>query len=290
MVLFFMSKENIGNENDAGGRDHFKRFQAYEQNEAEINERIRSLMAAAERQSIDFQDPDSHILLKKDEISRLWGIFPEQVRNRAIPKVPKIITDGPIWFSPDSSSSQSHVTENVSEAISPTAHGMAATRNNMNDYGRVLSSYIEAREIPENGFSKSVRKLIQAGVFVHEMAHLVTTQDMWGERLADSTLTLTNGKTINTWEWMWHFAALAEAYPPISRYSSAYRNEEGHFPRNHTCQIIIGTGVSEELAEHITAHLLGFIVEPSGELTFEPFAGREDMQGFIQAYLEAEAK
>jgi hypothetical protein len=139
--------------------------------------------------------------------------------------------------------------------------------------------------VPENGFSHEVKRLIQAGVLVHEFAHSIVNQEIWGQP-ADYSLMFPNGKRVPFRPWIGAFARAAEELPPISRYSSAYRNKDNKFPREGEA-MVLGMPIAEELVESITAAILGFIVTPDGELTFEPFKHREEIHEATKAYLAA---
>jgi hypothetical protein len=269
---------------DLSPYDHAPRFMAFEQHQHELTTRLETLLLQSEAQPVEVNDPEGHLLLSEEEISKLWGLFPQGARARAIPNPPVIETGQPLWFAHNSSSVGPTITNNVQEALSLTAHAMAKTNNRTDEDGALIGTDIDAYEMPENGFSDKVKRLVQAGVIVHELAHTVTAFDLWSQD-PERQLVFPNGNVVFAAEWISAFANAAEEKISISRYASAYRDESNAFPRKGE-SLVIGAGVSEELAESITAKLLGFIFGPHG-LTFQPFKDREDICEGVQAYLNS---
>lgn len=257
--------------------DHAPRFMAFEQHQEELTVRLETLLANSEPQPIEVDALESHLLLSSEEISKLWGLFPASARARAVPNPPVIKTDSPRWIAHGSSSEHPVITDKIEEALSPTSHGMAHTDT--------ATGVITMHEIPENGFSNEVKRLVQAGVIVHELAHTIVNSELWNPD-PEYRLTFPTGKAIPMRDWFAVFAQTAEQYPPISRYSSAYRNEDNTFLRQGE-SLVLGVGVNEELTDSIAAELLSFVVTSQG-LTFEPFKNHEELQKGVQAYLMAE--
>jgi hypothetical protein len=265
--------------------DHAPRFMAFAEHQEEVAARLETLLANSKPQPVDMQDPEGRLLLSTDEISRLWGLFPAGARERTVTNPPVIKTDGPRWFIADSSSAGPVATDKAEEALSPTAHGMAVTNHNYDDNDVLVGTDVTVHEIPENGFSDAVKRLVQAGVIVHELAHTIEASDIFGTPSGHQLLSST-GQTVAARNWAGAFAEAAEQYTSISRYAAAYRDANNAFPREGGA-MVIGVAVAEEIVDSITAELLGFIVAPQG-LTFEPFKGREELQRAIRAYMEAQ--
>jgi hypothetical protein len=255
--------------------DHAPRFIAFEQNQVEISARVEQLLVSHEPQPVIIDDPNKKLLLSEEEIRRLWGLFPPSARSRAVPNLPILKSGEPKWFARGSSERGPVITDSTEEALSATAHGMAHT----DEDGSII-----LHEIPENGFSSEVKRLVQTGVLVHELAHTITNPEL-NERSPERALLLLPGKVMSAVEWITIFGQLAERYPPISRYSAAYRNIDGTFPQEDG--IYLGTPILEELVDSITAELLGYVVDGNG-LNFEPFKNREEIQDSIQEYLKAQ--
>jgi hypothetical protein len=257
---------------------------AFAEHQEEITARLETLLANSEPQPVNVHDPEGHLLLSTGEISRLWGLFPAGARGRVVTTPPVIKTDGPRWFTAASSSEGPVVTDKAEGALSPTAHGMAVTNHKYDNNDVLVGTDITVHEIPENGFSDAVKRLVQAGVIVHELAHTVEASDIFGAPSGHQLLSST-GQTVAARDWAGAFAEASEQYPPISRYAAAYRDANNAFPRERDA-MVIGVAVAEEIADSITAELFGLIMAPQG-LTFEPFKGREELQRGVRAYLEA---
>ncbi len=260
--------------------DHAPRFAAFSEHEAELTARLERLLAGSEPQAVEVDDPEGHILLSAEEISRIWGLFPASARARAVPNPPIVKSDTPRWFAHGSSSAGPVITDKVEEALSPTSHGLAHV--DREEAGAIITVH----EIPENGYSKRVRRLVQAGVLVHELTHNIVGTELWNTD-PEYRLVFPSGNLVLVRDWSATFARAVEQYPPISHYSSAYRDENNMFPRQNDA-LVIGVGVEEELVDSITAELLGFIVNSHG-LSFEPFKGREEIREDVRAYLAAQS-
>lgn len=271
---------------EPSGYDHAPRFRAFEQNFSELSHTFEYLFAHSEFQPIEVDDPEDKLLLTSEEIGKLWGLFPANARSRAIPHLPLIKTGKPLWFSKESSPGDPQITDIPQNAISPTAHAMAKTSIKFDAHGHVIGTNgITVHEIPENGFDTKVKRLIQAGVLVHEFAHTIVNVELWNPD-PDYSLVFPGGNNaINMRDWFVAFLLATEEYSPITRYSATYRNQDNTYPRQGE-SVILGTAVNEELADSISAQLLGFAVQPKG-LTFEPFQDRPEIQHAIQMYLSA---
>ncbi len=70
-------------------------------------------------------DTDHLLVISTDETARLWGLFPESARSRALPT--RVESDQPLWFS-DASTSSPEVTRQPDEAINPTTFALGVTQ------------------------------------------------------------------------------------------------------------------------------------------------------------------
>jgi hypothetical protein len=186
-------------------------------------------------------------------------------------------------------------THDPSDALSPTASLLAATLFERS--GEVgMRMVVELYEVPESsGFSREARQIAQTKAYVHEVAHMISRLE-WDVRAANIRL-LKDGEQIDPRDFIIDFVEAAEEHPPISNYSAAYRDDEGEFffpdsdglDEEQRRQAIkdLEQAIGEELAECITAYLLGFTVAPDGEVSFDPFSDRPDVQEAVENYLNA---
>lgn len=255
--------------------DHGPRFEAIREYKNVVAVRITELINTHDPAPIVFEEGSSEILLSADEIAKLWGTFPETARERAWPKVPIIRTGPPKWFGRNSTAEGPVVTDNADEAISTTAHGLAHTDPD---------GSITLHEIPENGFNYEVKRLVQAGVLIHELAHTIANPDLW-EKGGTRQFILSGGRQVAAVDWIIEYAQIAERHLPISRYSSAYRNPDNTFPRQG--EDYLGVPILEELVDSMTSYLLGYVVRADG-ITFKPFENREVLKLKVEEYLMAQ--
>ncbi len=140
--------------------------------------------------------------------------------------------------------------------------------------------------MPESsGFSREVQRVSQAKVLVHELAHTIITPDL---KVKNVDLVLPSGRKVDPLDYLFEFYEVANNYPAILDYSSAYRRN-GFTEHPEQLEAAIG----EELADTIAAYLLGFTVSPGEDnnppvVTLQPFEGREDVQEFVHDYLHAQ--
>lgn len=224
---------------------------------------------------------DENMPLESWRVHRLISLFPRQTQRRSV--LNNIFPQPPTWFRKDSTVVNITTTENVKEAISPTAIVPAYTDYSMWKTEKPAADIwlyrLEIGIVPE--LTKEVATIILSQAFVHEFAHTIVNPALYinGYRvLAD--------KEVLTFDWIVEFANMAEKYPPISHYSSFYRGIGNKFesldPNYDPLKAI-----AEELVESIAAFLLGSVYCDDEKRRFDPFCDRPDIKHFVGAFLNA---
>ncbi len=222
------------------------------------------------------------IELSEKELGGLFSMFPENARNRSIMK--KVIGKPSAWFHKNSTNKQPQETHNQIEALSPTAIVPSYIDYNKEDETKELTANVYLYKIPKDIVSEKIRKIVLAQGFIHEIGHSIV-QPLLYEK--NHTLKFPNGKKINGYEAMMHFAKLAEQHPPISDYSSTYRGDNNKFESNDP-DYNKKIPISEEMSEALTADVLGFTYCNDESRRKNPFADRPEIKKFIQDFLNAE--
>ena len=210
-------------------------------------------------------------------VNALVNLFPEAALARSRLKSGAIIGKPTLYFGKDSLPGHQTTTSDRNEALSPTAIIPAFTDN-----GRwaELSSDVVLFAIP-NEVDPYVREVIHAEALIHEIAHTFISQALYDP---EYELRLPNGHVVNGRNFLiYEFGAKEEKYPPISHYASFFRKEGEEFAGEE-----IYTQIDEELAEVITAWLLGFAFSDRPEARLDPFADRPDVAEIVDAFLNAE--
>ncbi len=257
-------------------------LRAYEQQLPALHDRMATVYASSTPIPCTITDPDHLLVLSNDELERLWGLFPEAARNRALPA--RIEGDRPLWFS-DTSTANLKVTRNLDDGLSPTTFVLGVNELTW-DESDGIGVKVYLYQTPESvGFSREVLRVSQAKVAVHEFAHSILTPDATNRSVE---LALPSGRRIIAADYLSEMYEAAMRYPAISDYAAAYRREGFTEDRNLRKQAL-----HEELPETIAGYLLGFTVSAwrdgnPPELTFRPFEGRGDVERLVHDYLHAE--
>lgn len=140
------------------------------------------------------------------------------------------------------------------------------------DYSKWPEAEITLYQIPEAAVSdKVVVALITAEAAVHEDSHGVTANLMYG----DSFIKLPNGEVIHGQDFTTGvFGTLAEQHPPITHYSSQFRDKEGKFKDDGQLKVSIG----EELAETWTVFSLDYGSGVLTDMRIDPLADRPELK------------
>ena len=216
------------------------------------------------------------------ELSGLYDLFPSQARERMI--VSQIIGQRSSWFRKDSTTTQPIPTNNLEEALSPTA---------------IIPSYIDYSEWRASGkptaniwiyeimkelAPHNIRKIIAGEGFLHELGHAIVQPAAY---INDYKLKLPSGKEVFGLDCLMDLANIAEQAPPISHYASLYRGPTGHFDSPEEGYNLL-TSISEEIVETIAALLIGFAYSGDDSISKNPFAHREEMKRATTDFLHAE--
>ena len=220
------------------------------------------------------------ITLTESDMHRFSFIFPEKARARSILK--RIVGQPQTWFHKDSEPSNPKPTTTADEALSPTA---------------IIPSYISYNRWQETGdpqadiwlykldttIPERVRTIITIEGFVHEYAHSIIAPALYCEGY---NLRLSPERIIQGEALLSFFAEAAEQHPPISHYSSEYW-EDGRLRKNPDGSVS-KTALNEELAETITAHLLGFVFCDDEKRRLDPLGDRPRVKELVDVFLNAE--
>jgi hypothetical protein len=260
-------------------------FLAYQSGLPSINARFGVLRASGSRSEVGFDDPHNSLYVSADDAAWLLGLFPESAQTRVTSVLRRIKSESTAWFSVECKSNvlPSHTTE-PAEALSPTALVFGGTAWIFTD--RRAQAEISLFALPNSaGVGYEARRVAQVKTIVHELAHTILTAEFW---LSNAGLKVPDGAVVPALDFLLEFAASVQKYPPISRYSSAYRDHKGGFLQDPNNGEVTRISIEEELAEEITAHLLGFVVDAEGQLSFRPFEGRGATEQTVSDYLNAE--
>lgn len=211
--------------------------------------------------------------LQMTDLAGLLALFPQAARDRSF--LTQIEGRPSLWFHRDSPTNGPKPTPERAEALSPTAIIPSYT-----DYSGLPNFVIHLYEIPEEACTAAVRRIIHAQGFVHEYAHTIIAPALYTQELY--RLQMPNGRIGGGRECIARFAEAAERHSPISHYAAAYRNAEGNFKEDK-----YHTPWNEELAECITAYLLGFVFCEDADRRFRPFADRPKVRRWVEEFLTA---
>ncbi|MGV8152252.1 MAG: hypothetical protein ACP5OG_04155 [Candidatus Nanoarchaeia archaeon] len=218
--------------------------------------------------------------LSDNEIYNLINLFPKSAQERSV--LENILLKPSLWFHKNSIKERLEATNNITEAISANAIIPSYANNDKWRKTKIPSIDIELYQIPSLQVTdRDVRKIILSQGLIHEFAHTIISPAGY---LKDYNLTLPSGKIIEGTNFINLFAETAEKIKPISHYASAYRVQDNKF--KNSSQIRIDTSISEELAETITADLLGFAYS-GDERSLNPFWDRPEIKDLIHDFLNA---
>lgn len=243
-----------------------------------VNRDLYPINPSREEVSMALTNPE-RIGLSREEISGLIALFPEAARERSTAR--EIKGKPQTWFDKKSKLEDLILipTEDFGEAISPTA--IVPSRIDYEGWKAdnptaQITLYELSRDIPER-----TRKTILAEGLVHEFAHSIIARSIY----TDEMLVFPDGSKISGIDAILKFAQMTEPLKPISHYASTYRDAQGKFL--NTKKVSQETSINEELAETITAHLLGFAFCGDDARGLNPFSDRPEVRKFVEDYLNA---
>lgn len=245
-----------------------------------IHDIFRKLPSGARRKPIFAVETDS-MLFSSWEIQSHVLAFPPNSRQRINRQLKKITGKQPAWFHRDSTWENPIETNDILDAISPTAIIPSKTDNdNWIKTGIPETNIVVYRLIlPRNFDHYRLRRIILSQALLHEMAHVLSYPSAY---IADYQL-MQGSKSFKGKELLINFAKMAEKHPPISHYASLYRDVNGKFKVDDPKKI--WTPICEELAETIVAYLLGFSYCGDRERNIDPFADRPEIEEWIKMFL-----
>jgi hypothetical protein len=264
------------------GLDMAKTLQFYEDNQRQLLKMIPCAVLPGEK--LPFPLRDSKLLqLTKDDILSLWLLFPEAARKRSVLR--RVEGKPATWFHRDSLASEigPFTTVKPAEALSVTALVPSYTKYRRFKKNGQLVCDIHLYNIHSLTCPQSVQHIVHVEGFVHEVAHSIFAPAFYNNNYL---LKLSSGEIVSGFDWLGLvFGDAAEKYSPISHYAGVYRNADRSF-RNDTVKL--GTSISEEMVECITAYLLGFVFCNEAKRRFDPFCDRPEIKQLIHDFLHAE--
>lgn len=212
------------------------------------------------------------------QINALLNKFPENARERSTFK--KVVAQPETYFLPNAGQLMKEkkypLTNNLNEANTKTS--ITPSYMNVNNW---LDSDVWLYNISKDIVPDAkVRKIILAEGFLHEIGHSINYIPRHkGEH---QILQLPDGTKTTGQELMMKFDNLFDQVKPISEYSSAFVKGGPSYDKTNPL-----LRVDEELAETITAYLLGFAFNPSQKNMFDPFKDRPKIKELTGKYLNA---
>jgi len=270
--------EYIGNGN-ISGLDMKPTIQWYEANKQLLLPKLPQILD--EPVPYEVENPEN-IQLSNGDISALLNLSPKNARERSILR--KIIGQPKTWFHRESTQQQPLPTTTIEDALSPTAIIPAYTDVSYWQKTGDPKCDVWLYKISEIACSPEVRKIILSESLIHEVfGHTLINPALYDEH----TLKLPKGREVNSFDYMFEFAKMAENHPPISHYASVYRGKNNKFESDDK-DYNPNTPISEELSETIAAFLLGFAFSNDEQRSMNPFADRPEIKKFVEDFLNAE--
>ncbi|MFA6991937.1 MAG: hypothetical protein WC269_01490 [Candidatus Gracilibacteria bacterium] len=272
------------NDDDVSGLDLAPAMKWYGQNEEILTEMLaKTRMCGGNMPVIE---NGQHLQMQRLLGEMLIMSFPREAQERAIPGTIKVCPSK--WFNKDSTSKDPKATDNIDEAISPTAI-IPSYVDYSSETGKPWVSNIELYKIPDS-VNPAVAQIVQAQGLVHEYAHTVADAFLYGHR----NLLFKDEREFNSVGFIDEFIRLTETISPMSSYSGSYRNRDWKYPEviegDKDSRKAFFMALREELAECIAAHILGFVYTEDEDRRMDPFKGREELKAFIDEFLNAKLK
>lgn len=275
--------EDQPREESTSGFDLGPTIQFYEEN---IDRLTRAIPEPTGEEAMEvYVFGQEHIHLTEEQIQGLLALFPQQARDRSI--LQTISGKPTLWFREDTREGNIEVTDDVSEALSPTALVPSYVWYSERESGDGYNAHVELYEIPEDAASEQTRALIHAQGFVHEVAHTIMKPILDSKDNAPYVLRIRDGdeeRDIDAEEHFMRFANITGKLPPVSHYASSYRDLNGNFKSDPS----LTTAVNEELVETMTADLLQFANTPNPARRFMPLVDRPEANAIVEDLLYGE--
>lgn len=246
-----------------------------EENQSNIAPRMSWLEQESGRITILFEDVD-RLQLSKTEIATVLNRFPAITNWRTT--LQQISGKVPTWFKIGTTADKPLVTEDVEQALSPTAI--------VPGYTRVLA-WTESQKAQEiqlftiPGVKLVIAKWMATHTLIHEFTHTLIAP-LWYNSQYPCLQIPGQESSVNTVVLMEKFAATASRYPAISHYAAAYRP----LPTSSDDPKFIYR-VGEELCESVVAYILGYIYCEDPERCFDPFKDRPEVRRLVEDFLSA---
>lgn len=255
---------------DLSGLDLKGAIDFYRRNSAEL---LKRLPGDANNTDIqyDLDKPDC-MAVTPSQINALINLFPRQARERFY--VDAIRGYPTVYFRRDYAPGR-EVTFDATEAISETAIVPSFIPDHPD--GHIGIFRIPESVIPE----EIIRRIIHSQGLVHELVHSLAKR---AKSQGTEQIQLPSSRIVNTKDYLLGLREILEEHAPISAYSSAFRLPNGKLDDNEGR---LFQSIDENLAEIVTAHLLGFSFCDDDSRGLNPFADRKGLVKLAQDYLSA---
>lgn len=207
----------------------------------------------------------------------LLGLLPDGLHR--LSACDQIVGNGTLWFKPIEPDGSIDVTDNINEAMSPTAITTGGTTDAMNPPAlSVMLCKLPDAAIPD----ADVRKILSGVTTIHEYLHTATWALL---RNPDKKIQLPDGSITSGSQYILEkFGSAAQTHGPISHYSRGYRNDDNTFQsRDGDTNLAI----EEEFVESLTTATLGFACGSLTDITKDPFEGKEEVKQLCLDFLNA---
>lgn len=274
---------NSDNGNSISGLDMKPTIEWYRANVTELSRMLRlgSRRGATSPMTVSFQAEGGTSPIGHKAMLTLIGRFPTAAVARS--NLKRVVVKPPAWFHSDSVGGTPRLTENASEALSPTAIIPSMVTYEEDDSQPCgFSGTIVLFDLTPHGLSDEVQQIIHTQGFVHEFGHTIVTPQLHGEDKLPK-LRFPGGNEMSGAKYLLGFQNAVASCPPISHYASAYM--QGGKLREMANSPL--TPLNEVIAETMAAINLRFAFRLDGT-GLEPFRDRNQLADYITQFLVAE--
>ncbi len=215
-----------------------------------------------------------HLQLSPEEIVETIDMFPHESHLRS--ELKRINGMPPTWFARGTTVENILVTDDTSEALTPTAiiPGYTAV-DKWTDVHKVLT--INLYTIP--GVDPLIAKYMLVHALIHEYTHTLLMPMLYNGNEpyileAPGKVQYQNAALLQL------FGLEAAKHPPISHYAAAYRP----FP-DDLADVQFIRRASEEFCESVAAYMMGYIYCDDPERCWNPLVDRPLVKLFIENFL-----
>ncbi len=205
------------------------------------------------------------VQLGEAAMAGLWRLFPKTARDRSL--LAHVSWSATHWFKRDSTACPPQLTVDLVEARAVDACCVAAFYEGSD--AEIILFHLSKERCPA-----FLLPIVHSYAFVRAVARSIIASD-WETECVD----LPDGESMEGRRLLADLAMIAQAHSPISFYAAACREQA-------TFGFDVGAS-DEELAENVTARLLGFTFCGDDVRGLDPFVDRPIVAARIDRYLAA---